>query len=362
MEGESTFMNNTTNGILEYYLPSELYARVPVKDKSSDRMMVGYRDGRIVDSIVSNIGYFLDKGDTIIFNNSKTINGLLMGYNSEFGYVRIHIISIHKDILKCSIEIRQDLFDDVINQLFEVSSNLNLRVMLKNSDNTFDVKSNLNHDDLLKELEIVGNPISSNYVTGDIDIKDYQNELSSELGSLENPVASSHFTKKLIENLKNNFEINVGYVTLHCISNPAYIDVDDVKDYKVPSEWFSVGKDTMELIKETKKNNKKVIAIGTTVARTLESLDYTEDYSCTSKLSGYTTLGIFPGYKFKVVDGIVTNFHGSRSSRLSLAAAFIGEKNILSLYQFAIEKKYKFFEFGDCTLLFNGSYEERKND
>ncbi|OOG26507.1 hypothetical protein BZK37_06750 [Enterococcus casseliflavus] len=342
--------NNTIN--LEYKLPNSSYARTPRTDRTADKMIVGYPDGRVFDSKVNDIKNFLHKGDTLIFNDSKTINGMVSGFNSEFGNISFHIISFSEEYVICAISIREDLKEKIVGSKFVVSENLTFSITFKDSSSHYIIQTNVSMENLIKELSLNGSPIISSYVTGDLNLSDYQNVVAQNSGSLENPVASSHLTKELLNKLKSE-GINIGYLTLHCVSNSAFISEEKYTEHKVPTEWFSVPEKTASLIQKTKKNGNRVIAIGTTVTRTLESLNYNENYSIESNLTGYTSLGIFPGHEFKVIDGILTNFHGSRSSRLGLAAAFIGEQKILELYQSAIEKDYKFFEFGDCTLLFN---------
>lgn len=344
-------MNRETKK-LEYNLSSTAYAREPREDHSKDKMMVGYPDGRIIDSTVSSIEHFLEPGDTIVFNDSKTINGIVHGINEYFGKIKFHIISFTEDDLVCSIAIRDDLKEAILEKKFMISEKLYFTIISREEKSFYRVQSNLDTVDLLNELSIVGQPIVSNYVVGDLKLKDYQNLVSYTAGSLENPVASSHLTTELLDKLEQ-YGINVAFITLHCVSNSAYISEDNYTEYEVPTEWFSVPEETISLIKKTKKEKNKVISIGTTVTRTLESLEYNEDYSVKSKPTGYTSLGIFPGFEFQVVDAILTNFHGSRSSRLGLAAAFIGQNEIINLYSESIKKNYKFFEFGDCTLLFN---------
>lgn len=344
-------MKNSTKK-LEYFLPDTAFARKTRIDRSKDKMMVGYPDGRTLDSKVEDMRRFLNPGDTIIFNDSKTINGIVKGFNTEYGELNFHIISFSDKDIVCSISIREDLRQEIIGKKFKISENLKFTIIKHEKTSHYLVKSNLEVPVLLSELTVIGEPIVSNYVTGDLSLENYQNNVSKTIGSLENPVASSHLTEELLLDLKSH-GVNIGYLTLHCVSNSAFISEENYLDHKVPTEWFSIPEQTAKLIKKTKENNNKIIAIGTTVARTLESLEYKQNYTINSDLTGVTSLGIFPGYKFKVVDAILTNFHGSRSSRLGLAAAFIGENEIIDLYNESIEKNYKFFEFGDCTLLFN---------
>ncbi|MFD1608811.1 S-adenosylmethionine:tRNA ribosyltransferase-isomerase [Oceanobacillus luteolus] len=337
--------------VLDFKLPGELYAREPKKEGERSRMIIGTKyNNSFKHSFVDEIYKELEPGDTLIINNSKTVNGVIYGKSSEFGILQFHLLRIEEDESVVKVFIRDDLIDSIVGETFEVSNRLLITLIERKEGKEYFAKFNLDIANVFEELSKHGEPIISNYAKHKLSIEDYQNEISTTLGSLENPVASGHFKRKIISDLKEK-GINIGYITLNCISMEAYITENKYSDHIVPPEIFNVPEETAELITTTKKNNKKIISVGTTATRTLESLEYDNDYNITSPLTKKTDLAIYPGYNFKIVDGVVTNFHGPRSSRLALAAACISEEKIMNLYKEAIKEKYMFYEFGDCMLL-----------
>ncbi|GEM_PF-1321583 len=344
--------------LLDYELPWELYAREPREAKgekrNNSRMIVGRRNSDCFeDSYINNICNYLNKGDLIILNNSKTVNSITNIFSEEFGLVRISFSrKFSEKEWIVSIGIRKDLKCEIIGKVFKIFGQSNLKVINGLEDGEYVVSINLTEEELYENLSINGRPSTSSYSNKMWTLENYQNEYSSKLGSLEMPAAGRHFTNELIEKIKEK-DINVGYITLHSVSVSAYIKEDSFNDHVVEPEYYEVDEKTAELIKTTKKNGNRIIAVGTTVMRTLESLTVSENYEKISNLKNKTSLAIYPGYKFKLVDGIVTNFHGPRSSRLALAASVIGIENIMKLYNYAIKQKYMFFEFGDTTLLLN---------
>lgn len=188
------------------------------------------------------------------------------------------------------------------------------------------------------------------YITEELKDKErYQTVYSRELGSAAAPTAGLHFTKELMQRIKDK-GVNIAYVTLHVgLGTFRPVKVDDVTKHKMHSEHYEIPQETAKLINETKKNGGRVIAVGTTSCRTLESVAsfYGEIKPC----EGFTDIFIYPGYEFKVLDGLITNFHLPESTLIMLVSAFAGYDNVMNAYKTAVEEKYRFFSFGDAMFI-----------
>ena len=177
----------------------------------------------------------------------------------------------------------------------------------------------------------------------------YQTVYASELGSAAAPTAGLHFTDELMEKIQNK-GINIGYVTLHVgLGTFRPVKVDNVENHKMHTESYFVPDETIELIKNTKQNGGRIISVGTTSTRTLESA-YDENGNCI-KPYGDTDIFIYPGYQFKVIEGLITNFHLPESTLIMLVSALAGQEKVLNAYRTAVEEKYRFFSFGDAMLI-----------
>ena len=177
----------------------------------------------------------------------------------------------------------------------------------------------------------------------------YQTVYAKEIGSAAAPTAGLHFTKELLKKIKDK-GVNIGYVTLHVgLGTFRPVSVDTIEEHKMHSEHYQMTKEVAELLTETKKNNHKIIAVGTTSTRTLETImtKYNEFKEC----SGWTDIFIYPGYKFKAIDSLITNFHLPKSTLVMLVSALAGKDNIMNAYKVAQEEEYRFFSFGDAMLI-----------
>lgn len=188
------------------------------------------------------------------------------------------------------------------------------------------------------------------YITEKLeDNQRYQTVYSKHLGSAAAPTAGLHFTNKILEELKKK-GVNVVYVTLHVgIGTFRPVKVDDVKEHKMHSEYFVIDEHACDIINKTKKNSGKVYAVGTTSCRVLESA--TDEQGKIYPMAKETDIFIYPGYKFKMIDALLTNFHLPESTLIMLVSAIAGKENVMKAYKDAVDKKYRFFSFGDCMLI-----------
>ena len=192
------------------------------------------------------------------------------------------------------------------------------------------------------------------YITEHLDDKErYQTVYSRELGSAAAPTAGLHFTEELLQKIKAK-GIKVGFVTLHVgLGTFRPVKADNIEDHKMHSEHYSIPKETAELINNTKKNGGRVVAVGTTCCRTLESVCKAKGEVC--EYDDWTSIFIYPGYKFKCIDALVTNFHLPESTLIMLVSAFCGYEKTMNAYKIAVEEKYRFFSFGDAMLIIGGT-------
>ena len=177
----------------------------------------------------------------------------------------------------------------------------------------------------------------------------YQTVYAKEIGSAAAPTAGLHFTKELLEQLTKK-GVNIAYITLHVgLGTFRPVSVDKVEEHEMHSEYYQMTKETAELLKKTKENKKRIIAVGTTSTRTLETImtKYNEFTEC----SGWTNIFIYPGYKFKAINALITNFHLPKSTLVMLVSALAGRENILNAYKTAVQEEYRFFSFGDAMLI-----------
>jgi len=202
-----------------------------------------------------------------------------------------------------------------------------------------------------EKLEILGTMPLPPYIKEQLkDNERYQTVYSKNLGSAAAPTAGLHFTKQLLNDIKEK-GINVCYITLHVgIGTFRPVAVNEVENHKMHSEFYQIDEKTAEIINETKKNNKKIIAVGTTTIRTLETVAKNNNGEIVSS-SGFTDIFIYPGFKFRCVDSLVTNFHLPKSTLIMLVSAFYNREKILNIYNIAVKEKYRFFSFGDAMLI-----------
>ncbi len=333
-----------------YDLPEELIAQTPLEPRDSSRMMVLSRNnGNIIHKHFYDIIDQLEKGDCLILNDSRVLPARIYGTKNDTGanveFLMLRQIenntweTLAKPGKKAKIGSRFTFGDGImIGTVRDVTEEGNRIV-------EFECK-----ESIYTALDKIGQMPLPPYITEKLQDKErYQTVYSNELGSAAAPTAGLHFTKELLQRIKNK-GVNIGYVTLHVgLGTFRPVKVDEITDHKMHSEHYEVPSSTAQLIKSTKANGKRVIAVGTTSCRTLESVadKYGEVIAC----DGFTDIFIYPGFKFKVLDGLVTNFHLPESTLIMLVSAFCGYENTINAYKVAVDEKYRFFSFGDSMMI-----------
>ena len=327
----------------DYELPEELIAKYPAVPRHSARLMVVKRnDGTILHDTFLNLPDYLEEGDLLIFNNTKVLPARLYGKKKTGGRVEILLTDrIKGDLWKAFIggkKIKPGL-------RIKVADDFEVEVTEHISEGLFYVR--LIGKETLKLLDRYGKIPIPPYLKREEEPLDkvyYQTIFAKEEGSVASPTASLHFSEELMEKL-NKKGIRHTFITLH-VSYGTFkpITAEEIEQHRVDPEYVKVPEETINAIRETKERGKRVVCVGTTVVRALETKPF-EPYE------GWTDLYIMPGFKFSVTDAMITNFHLPRSSLLVLVCAFGGKDLILEAYRTAVERRYRFYSYGDGMLI-----------
>ena len=332
-----------------YHLPENLIAQTPVEPRNSSRLLsLNRKTGALEHSVFSNLFSYIQKGDTLILNNTRVLPARIYGTKKGTG-TRVEFLLL------------KNLGNDTWETLagpgrrakpgteFMFSPRLSCTVLDSTPEGNRIIKFDCDGD-FYALLDEVGQMPLPHYITQKLeDNERYQTVYSKELGSAAAPTAGLHFTDDMLEELKQK-GVNIGYVTLHVgLGTFRPVKADDIKDHKMHTEHYVLPKDTAELINRTKEKEGRVICVGTTSCRTLESA--ASIHGCIKECSGDTDIFIYPGYEFKCMDGLITNFHLPESTLIMLVACLTGREEILSVYEYAVENRYRFFSFGDACLI-----------
>lgn len=334
----------------DYYLPEKLIAQTPLEKRDTSRLMVlDKKTGKIEHKHFYNIVDYLEEGDTLVLNDTKVLPARLIGEKEETKAV-IEILllkNISGDDWECLVKPARRIKVGTV--VTFGSGELKAKCIKEEPEGIRHFT--LIYDGILMEiLEHLGTMPLPPYIHEKLkDQSRYQTVYAKEIGSAAAPTAGLHFTKELLEQLTKK-GVNIAYITLHVgLGTFRPVSVDKVEEHEMHSEYYQMTKETAELLKKTKENNKRIIAVGTTSTRTLETImtKYNEFTEC----SGWTNIFIYPGYKFKAIDALITNFHLPKSTLVMLVSALAGRENILNAYKTAVQEEYRFFSFGDAMLI-----------
>jgi S-adenosylmethionine:tRNA ribosyltransferase-isomerase len=353
----------------DYILPSNLIAQEPINPRDNSRLLVLEKDtGGTEHKHFYNLDEYLNKGDVVVMNNSKVIPARLIGKKKDTGG-RIEVFlhkNINDDEWECIVGGRK--VAKGLNIVFE--NDLSASIEDKQEEDTWRVKFNKKGEEFMKDLYKIGQTPLPPYIKRDKgeqrqDSERYQTVYADEKkkGSVAAPTAGLHFTDRMMEKLKRK-GVRFEYVTLHVgLGTFAPVKTEKVEDHKIHSEWAEVTAETLKSIIKAKREGRRVVAVGTTCVRTLEAIFQDREYAkyldtryklqvTSLKLfAGWVNIFIYPGFEFRVVDAMLTNFHLPKSSLLMLVSAFAGKDNIDNAYQEAINEKYRFYSYGDAMLI-----------
>ena len=336
----------------DYKLPQELIAQEPLRDRDKSKLMVLYRDrGTWEDRFFFELPFFLKKNDLIIVNNSRVIPARLYGIKETGGKAELLILDHRGDVRACLIKAKRPkkgtvlLFDDGLRGIIEeILEKGKVRIR-------FEYDGNL--DEYLEKKGYVPVPPYIKREKDDplyqLDRERYQTIFAKEKGSIAAPTAGFHFSHRVIEKILEK-GAKIAYVTLHVgYGTFKPVETKDIRMHDIGEEYYSVPEETAELIEKTKEIGGRVIAVGTTVVRTLETVAL--EHGKVIPKEGFTRLLITPGFKFRVVDALITNFHLPKSSLLFLVCAFAGIDLIKRAYEHAIKNRYRFYSYGDAMFI-----------
>ena len=333
-----------------YDLPEELIAQTPVEPRNASRLMcVDRQSGNITHDHFYNLCKHLKKGDLLVMNDSRVLPARLYGEKEGTGSFIEFLLLEQKGDKLWEILVRPGKKAKPGTRFSFGNGRLKAEILETveggNRIAKFECEGNF-----FTALEDIGQMPLPPYITKKLEDKErYQTVYSHEHGSAAAPTAGLHFTNEMLDDLRAR-GINTAFVTLHVgLGTFRPVKEDEVLKHKMHSEHYHLPKETAELIKKTKAEGGRVIAVGTTSCRTLESVGtFFEDMD---EHEGYTDIFIYPGYKFKVIDGLITNFHLPESTLIMLVSAFMGYDNTMNAYKTAVEDKYRFFSFGDAMLI-----------
>lgn len=336
-----------------YDLPEELIAQDPLEDRSSSRLMVLHKDtGRIEHKIFRDIIDYLNPGDCLVINDTKVIPARLMGIKEDTG-AAIEVLLLKRnvdDVWECLVKPGKKartgariIFGEglLVGEIVDVIEDGNRMIKF-------------HYEGIFEEiLDKLGQMPLPPYITHKLQDKNrYQTVYARNEGSAAAPTAGLHFTKELLEKIKEK-GVNVVSITLHVgLGTFRPVKVDKIEEHRMHTETFNISKEAADTINRTRAAGGRVIAVGTTSCRTLESA--AADDGTIPARSGDTDIFIYPGYKFKAIDCLITNFHLPESTLIMLVSALAGRDNIMNAYETAVKERYRFFSFGDAMFYLLG--------
>ena len=333
----------------DYNLPEELIAQHPTKNRDEARMMVLDKNtGEREDKYFYDIIDYLQAGDVLVMNDTRVIPARLFGHRPEKEEKIEVFLLTNTEGSKWEVLVRPGKKMKIGTEVI-FSEELSCKVLEIKEDGNRIVE--FYYEGIFNEiLDRLGNMPLPPYIKEKLkDNEDYQTVYSKNPGSVAAPTAGLHFTKELLEKIEAK-GIKLAYLTLNVgLGTFRPVNEDEITDHKMHSEFYTLSEETAEILNEAKKEGRRIIAVGTTSIRTLEAVYQKNGKICAD--SGWTDIFIYPGFEFKVVDAIITNFHLPKSTLIMLIAAFTSKDIILNAYNDAVGKKYRFFSFGDCMFI-----------
>lgn len=333
-----------------YDLPEELIAQDPLEDRTASKLLVLDRKiGAVKHKIFSDVIDYLNEGDCLVINNTRVIPARLIGEKEGTGG-KVEVLLLKRranDVWETLVKPGKKLKPGA--KITFGDGRLRAEVLEVVEEGNRLVK--FYYEGIFEEiLDSLGEMPLPPYITHKLEDKEmYQTVYAKFDGSAAAPTAGLHFTKELLNKIEEK-GIKIASITLHVgLGTFRPVKVDDVNNHHMHTEWYEVNAEAAEIINETKRNGGRVICVGTTSCRTIESVADENGYM--KAKTGETDIFIYPGYKFKVMDGLITNFHLPESTLVMLVSAFAGKENVLSAYETAVKEKYRFFSFGDAMIL-----------
>ncbi|EJE7233646.1 TPA: tRNA preQ1(34) S-adenosylmethionine ribosyltransferase-isomerase QueA [Clostridium botulinum] len=334
----------------DFYLPEELIAQHPMEKRDEARLLVlDKKTGEIEDKIFKDILDYLTPNDCLVLNNTRVLPARLIGSKEETGGKMEFLLLKRKEKDVWETLVKPGKRAQIGARFIFGNGELKAEVIAMGEEGSRIVK--FYYEGIFEEiLDQLGQMPLPPYIKEKLDDKEmYQTVYSKEEGSAAAPTAGLHFTEKLLEKIKEK-GVKLAFLTLHVgLGTFRPVKVEDIQEHIMHSEYYKMDKETAKIINTTREKGGRVIAVGTTSCRTLETIGDIEGK--VKEQSGWTDIFIYPGYKYKVVDALITNFHLPQSTLLMLVSALAGRDNIMNAYNMAVEKEYRFFSFGDAMFI-----------
>lgn len=337
--------------LFDFDLPEELIAQTPLEDRSSSRLMVlNKQTGALEHSIFKNIKTFLKKGDCLVLNDTKVLPARLFGEKDETG-AKVEVLLLTQK--------EGDAWETLVKPAKRIKKGT--RIHFGNGLLSAVCVEELDHGGRILDfhykgifyeiLDRLGEMPLPPYIKAQLDDQDrYQTVYARERGSAAAPTAGLHFTEELLEELKED-GIHLAFITLHVgLGTFRPVSVEDIDQHEMHSEFYQMTEETADLLNKVRKSGGRIISVGTTSTRTLETIAQESDGQFQA-MSGWTNIFIYPGYEFKAIDGLITNFHLPKSTLIMLVSSLAGRENVLHAYNVAVKERYRFFSFGDAMLI-----------
>lgn len=345
----------------DYYLPEELIAQMPSDRRENSKMMVLNKQNHTIEhKHFFDIVDYLDDNCILVLNNTKVLPARLYGHKETGAKIEVFLLEsttnsennkcLWKALIKPSKRVKADT-------LIKISDELTVKALERLEDDGEWLIELLYSGDLFEILHKVGNIPLPPYIERKIqsedlknfDMERYQTVYAKDEGSVAAPTAGLHFTQEILEKLKEK-GVEIAYITLNVgLGTFRPVKCENILDHKMHSETFEITQEAADKINNAKKAGKKLVAVGTTTVRTLETAY--QKYGCIKACHDHSELFIYPPYEFKVIDKLITNFHLPKSTLLMLVSALAGREFILKAYQEAINNNYRFFSYGDCMFI-----------
>ena len=336
----------------DYELPERLIAQTPLKDRSASKMLVLNKNtGSIEHKSFKNVIDYLEEGDTLVLNDTKVIPARLIGEKEDTKAV-IEVLllkNIEGNKWECLTKPAKRVKKDTV---ISFGDGLLKCKCLEEKDEGLRIVDFIYDGIFVEILDKLGSMPLPPYIHEKLEDKDrYQTVYAKNLGSAAAPTAGLHFTKELMEKIKDK-GVNIAYLTLHVgLGTFRPVNVENILEHHMHEEYYEINKETCDIINNTIKNGNKVVAVGTTSVRVLETV--ASKYGKLVPDSGFTDIFIYPGYEFKIVNNLITNFHLPKSTLIMLVSALAGREVILNAYKEAVDNKYRFFSFGDSMFIYD---------
>jgi len=337
--------------LFDFHLPEELIAQVPLKERDASRLMVLNKEtGHFEHDLFKNILNYIQPGDCLVLNDTRVLPARLWGVKEDTG-------------AKVEILLLKQRDGDVWETLAKPAKRIKEGTVVTFGDGKLKATcvGTLEHGGRLMEfsyegiflevLESLGEMPLPPYIKEQLDDRErYQTVYSRESGSAAAPTAGLHFTEEILQQLKDK-GVHIAFITLHVgLGTFRPVNVDNIEEHEMHAEFYQMSEGTAELLNQVRKQGGRIISVGTTSTRTLETIASRHNGTFVAE-SGWTDIFIYPGFEFKAIDGMITNFHLPKSSLIMLISALAGRENVLNAYEAAVKEKYRFFSFGDAMFI-----------